>query len=138
MAIIFEPSRGGTGMRLKTARSTLRKTINPRKAIASGLKIVLPNLIRMATIRATTILEAGPARATFRGPYRGSLYSRVGSYGTGFAQPRIMGELAMNRKRGNKSEPTTSKCLIGFRVNLPASFAVSSPSLSAIAPWATS
>lgn len=40
--------------------------------------------------------------------------------------------------RGTMTEPTGSMCFIGFKVSLPAYFAVGSPCQSAARPWATS
>ena len=58
--------------------------------------------------------------------------------GTGFAQPKTIGNLSVISKKGNIMEPIGSKCAKGFRVNLPAFRGVVSPHFSAIQPWAYS
>ena len=50
--------------------------------------------------------------------------------GTGLAQPK--------RKTTSMTRPSTSMCFIGLRERRPARFAVSSPSIYAVMPWAHS
>lgn len=80
-------------------------------------------------------LLRGPAKETFRIPFRGFL-KKKGLTGTGFAQP-IKGPLprvAIKRKNGTKTVPIGSMWAKGLRVNLPSIFAVGSPSESAASP----
>ncbi len=63
---IFEPSKGGIGTKLKTARRILAKTIIENKLVneLKGKKrIIKPK------IKATKKLANGPATATKAGPY---------------------------------------------------------------------
>ena len=66
---IFEPSNGGIGRRLKTARRMFRNTTNPRSGNTCGVRNAPPNLIIKENIIATTMFDKGPAKATFSGPY---------------------------------------------------------------------
>ena len=68
-ATIFEPSNGGIGTKLKIAKRTLINTMKPKKATVTGFRNETLNLMTNATIPATKRLEAGPASATFNGPY---------------------------------------------------------------------
>ena len=79
---ILEPSKGGMGIRLNTARIILIKII---KAATSGKT---PSLRKMAKIIATIMLDNGPAPATIASE---NLPGRrlCGLYGTGLAQPMI-------------------------------------------------
>jgi hypothetical protein len=49
--------------------------------------------------------------------------------GTGFAHPKIMGERIIISRNGRSTVPTGSIWARGFKVNLPAYFAVGSPNL---------
>ena len=88
----------------------------------------LTNLIISPKITAKTKLTRGPEIATFKDPHFLSLKLK-GFMGTGFAQPKIgpWPAVIKSNARGSKTEPMGSKCFKGFKVNLPAYFAVGSP-----------
>ena len=87
----------------------------------------LTNLIINPKITATAKLTEGPAIATFKDPHRLSLKLK-GFMGTGFAQPKMgpCPKVTKSSTKGSKTEPMGSKCFKGFKVNLPAYFAVGS------------
>lgn len=74
----------------------------------------------------------GPAKETFTIPHFLSLKFR-GFTGTGFAQPKT-GKFKINRVKGKRIVPIGSMWAIGFKVNLPSLFAVSSPKIKAQLP----
>lgn len=84
----------------------------------------------MALTAARKRFVTGPAMATHIIPFTGSLKCK-GFTGTGLAHPIIW-------VKKNTNVPIGSRCLIGFKVILPKSLAVGSPSLSATQPWAIS
>jgi hypothetical protein len=51
--------------------------------------------------------------------------------GTGLAYPKIIGDPESFNIRGRIREPNTSRCGTGFRLSLPARFAVGSPMIRA-------
>src|SRR3990167_5161110 len=89
-ASTFEPSSGGMGMRLKKKSITLMSTMmNRMSAMPAGKtprRMIRPPIIAIARF------EKGPAWQTIASLKRPGrrLY---GLYGTGFAQPKRMGEL---------------------------------------------
>ena len=80
-------------------------------------------------ISAKIKLDAGPANAIFIISIRGLLKWRE-STGTGLAHPKPTKRIM--------SEPNISRCAKGFNVNLPAYFAVGSPSWLATQAWENS
>lgn len=88
------------------------------------------NLQIIANTVAMARFANGPARATLASPYFLSL-KRLGLYGTGLAQANKNEDPEKSIISGTKSDPKTSICLIGLKVNLPASLAVVSPNLKA-------
>lgn len=93
-------------------------------------------MITLARI-ANKMLVKGPARETKAMSFLPSLRLK-GSTGTGFAAPIIMGEPEIRSIRGRAILIRGSICFLGFRVSLPMSLAVGSPSLSATYPCAIS
>ncbi len=113
---IFPPSNGWIGTRLKTARLTFRTIKGTRSGEAVSLKSNEKTLARR-------IFEIGPATEMRAASLRG--FSRLyGSNCTGFPQPKLA-TMSM-------SVPMGSRWASGFRVSLPCSLGVGSPSLSAI------
>ena len=99
-----------------------------------------PNiLINRPKAIATAKLVAGPAKATFNEPHFWSL-KLCGFMGMGFAQPKTgpCPAVAISKSRGSIKEPKRSRCFKGFKVSLPAYFAVKSPKDKATYPWANS
>jgi len=88
-------------------------------------------------ITAIKTFVKGPDIATKARSFLPSLRLK-GSTGTGFAAPITTGEPPKSRKRGRRMLIKGSMWGMGFRVSLPMSLAVGSPSLSATKPWATS
>ena len=79
------PSSGGMGIKLKMARTRLRITIKEKswgRMVAS--REIGKNRNVKPKSKAITMLTAGPAKATFAGPYFWSL-KFAGLYGTGLA-----------------------------------------------------
>ena len=67
---IFEPSRGGIGIKLKIAKTTLIKTTNKESSTKELAKFrVSENLINKPKIKATMIFDSGPAKATKTSPH---------------------------------------------------------------------
>jgi len=77
-------------------------------------------------VTAIIMFAKGPAAATLAEPYFLSLRFK-GLIGTGFAQPKTILEPITSKRKGKSTEPIGSKCFRGFKVNLPANFAVGSP-----------
>ena len=98
------------------------------KKTASGI-----NLINKPKTIAKPKFDKGPAKETFISPYFLSL-KLYGFTGTGFAQPNKIGLPETNKSIGKIIDPKKSKCFKGFRVNLPAYFAVGSPNELATYP----
>lgn len=118
---IFDPSRGGIGMRLKSANKRFTKTITVAIEINAGADEPSTPAKRMPTpkISAKQIFTATPAPATKSVPY--FLLRRLFSlYGTGFAQPIIKPAFKTMSKSGKITEPTMSICLSGLSESLPA------------------
>tara|TARA_Y100000310_G_scaffold297074_1_gene329835 strand:+ start:621 stop:1244 length:624 start_codon:yes stop_codon:yes gene_type:complete len=137
-----EPSSGGMGKRLNTASKMFRKTMKLNMNTRDSFKTPRGRNRRAnPKARAMARLEPGPAKLTKADPYFLSLRFK-GFTGTGFAQPRIIPPpviwLIKIRNPGSKIEPTRSRCGRGFKVNLPACFAVGSPKALATTPWETS
>lgn len=131
---IFEPSRGGMGMRLNSARTILIRTMTEERAmnpsppnpVAEEIRIKIPKKIAIAKFVRI------PAAETHSVPIRRSSDLKLfGLYGTGFAQPIINGAWVTIRKSGKIIEPYRSICFRGFRVSLPSYSAVWSPYASA-------
>ncbi len=95
------------------------------------------SLIIAAPVTAIITFVRGPARETIARSFRPS-FKLKGSTGTGFAAPKITGELLNIKISGRNILIIGSICFWGFKVSLPISRAVGSPSLSATKPWATS
>ena len=74
---------------------------------------------------ANAALTAGPARETST-PWLRGLRKRAVFTGTGLAQPKKPTE-PNESSAGTMRVPTGSTCTTGFRLSLPARFAVSSP-----------
>ena len=90
-----------------------------------------------AAVVAKAKLDSGPAKE-IKAESRRGLARLYGSYLTGFAQPKIIGNLSSISIRGKRTVPYKSMCAKGFKVSLPIKRAVGSPSLSAIHAWAAS
>ena len=85
---IFEPSSGGIGIKLKTARTKFTKTIVAAMFKKESGKKLPARFVLMSNPNNTAKakLEIGPAAATIKSPQR--LYFKLyGLYGTGLAQP---------------------------------------------------
>ena len=144
----LEPSRGGMGIKLKIARRRLICAIFESNQNMSGrndpapVSISPPDekviiLIKKLAIMAIKIFVRGPDKETSAMSFRPS-FRLNGSTGTGFAAPKITGEPEIIKRRGRRTLINGSMCFLGFRVSLPASLAVGSPSFSATNPCATS
>ena len=132
---ILDPSKGGTGIRLKKPRSTLIKTntfISTKTFAKMGLAAIAgkPAIILSANPKIIAIkkLDIGPA-AAIKAPSLFGFFKLNGLNGTGLAQPKINGLPVIINRNGTKNDPKNSKCFIGLRVNLPSSLAVLSPNL---------
>ena len=93
------------------------------------------NLIARPKIKANKKLTLGPAKETLRLPHFWSLKLK-GLPGTGFAQP-IIGPwpaVIKSKSKGKIIVPNMSICFKGFKVSLPAFFAVGSPNCKAALP----
>lgn len=126
---IFSPSKGDTGIRLKSISTRLitmkvnRKDTGVGKYEAGEVLGTKPVLSTRAPVIAINKLLAGPANETHMRADRECWRSFHGLTGTGFAHPNP----ATKRSR----LPIKSKCFNGFKVNLPALRGVSSPNRSA-------
>ncbi|MFH1455013.1 MAG: hypothetical protein ABIF22_01690 [bacterium] len=132
---IFDPSSGGIGIKLKTARLTFIRTTKLNiliRGIEEKLKCNNPLIIRPKII-ATRRFDAGPA-IDIRGSATFLFFKLCGLYGTGLAQPIIKPACVIARARGKITEPNQSRCLRGFRVSLPSYCAVLSPKQRAVKP----
>lgn len=134
----FDPSSGGIGIRLKIAKSKFIRTIVNRilgtmVAVRKkfGIKIII--FKRSAAKTAIKIFVRGPARETMATSFLPSLRLNW-STGTGLAAPKITGEPDKSRRRGSKMLIKGSIWFFGFKVSLPISLAVGSPSRSATSP----
>ena len=130
---ICEPSNGGMGRRLNTNKNTFRNT--PYQSTVFIIEFCTPsqfseiiNSINNKTERIR--FESGPANETTRSSFKEFLKLFLFT-GSGFAQP-ISAKPDAKEARGMITDPIKSICLIGFNVNLPSFFAVSSPNLFAI------
>ena len=138
-ASTFEPSSGGTGMRLNIARRILIKTTKLAISINAPDKTSkeVPKRIINPKINAIKMLTAGPAPATNASPH--FWFERLyGLYGTGLAHPIRKLEPERSKIPGIITEPSGSMCFMGFKVRRPASLAVGSPNIWATYPCVTS
>ena len=117
------PSRGGSGIRLKSARLTL-VTIMTQKKLNTAEGKFNPSRSGMANSAASTRLEKGPAADVSPIPTRGLVRMLYGFTGTGLPQPIPQPATDMNTII---TAPRGSKCAIGFSVNRPRLRAVESP-----------
>lgn len=118
----LEPSKGGTGSKLNTAKAKLydNNRINIWFAILPyGNK---PNFKIKSVKKAKIAFDNGPAKDTITIPCLGEL-KYLGLIGTGFAHPNF----AIHKT----NKPNGSRCAIGFNVNLPFNLGVGSPKISA-------
>ena len=90
----FDPSSGGIGIRLKTAKSRFICTIQLEKTSNDGLRKEPKNLIRRPKNKAKIKFAIGPAKATKPISLLGFLKSK-GLKGTGFAQPKTKAPLVL-------------------------------------------
>ena len=126
---IFDPSRGGIGIKLNNPRPIF---INPKYkrnfiiiyTIVTELNLYNKTYKNNDSI-ATMKFVKGPANETKAIPSFGFL-KNMGVILTGFAYPTL--------KKTKHIRPNKSKCFKGFNDNLPSSFAVGSPSQYAIYP----
>lgn len=125
----FEPSSGGSGIRLKKASIRLINTVKLSMICGMLWWLMIPCPIRNCcitpSINAKTIFAPGPASEIQIISRRG-LLRYAGLTGTGLAQPKCTSS--------NASVPIGSRCESGLSVNRPALLAVGSPNLYAIIP----
>ncbi len=126
---IFEPSKGGTGIRLKIAKPTERIMVVRSRVGRIGTCITPGKRRRELKMPAKTRLLAGPAKEIKAVSRRGSLRLK-GSMGTGLPQP------IWKIKRAKV--PIGSRWAIGFKVSRSLTRGVGSPNLSATQAWANS
>lgn len=132
----LDPSRGGIGNKLKIARSKLICTIKistgriRAKNVIENIEISFINRLKIIAIK---MFVSGPAMDTMAKSFLPS-FRLNGSTGTGFAAPKITGEPDKIKISGNAMLITGSIWFLGFRVSLPKSLAVGSPSRSATYP----
>ncbi len=114
----LEPSRGGTGIRLKSPKVTLmatRKIINSRKlSVQEASTESGKNLNRREITIAIKKFDPGPAKLTQDSPCLP--FKLYGFTGTGLAQPKIKGALVQISTNGSKMVPNKSMCFMGLRV----------------------
>jgi hypothetical protein len=128
--MIRDPSRGGMGIRLNTARIKLRKA--PRINIFFNGKL---SLIKTIRIKAKNIFAKGPDKPIHLISFFGFL-KWLGFIGTGFAYPIAnVPRERIRRKIGKSTVPKVSIWAKGFRVSRPESLGVGSPNLLAAQPW---
>ena len=120
---IRDPSSGGIGTKLNTAKTRFVKTTISRAKTAGFGSPVPKNLITSPATKANTILDKGPAKATNASPFLPD-FKALKLTGTGFAHPNMIPPGKMAQSRGNIIEPNGSICLIGFKVSLPIILAV--------------
>ena len=122
---IWDPSKGATGIMLKTANAILIRVKYSNNTKIDSVKSPDPfkNRSIMPPMKAKIKLAAGPAAATFIISILGFL-KNLGSTGTGFAQPNPTNKIM--------SDPIISKCAIGFKESRPIRAAVVSPHFAAI------
>src|SRR5579864_3899070 len=124
-----DPSSGGIGMRLKSARMTLIQMRADRTSNVSGPPGRSGTLRSAPTTKASVTFASGPASATCSIPRRGLAKWR-GLTGTGRAQP--------NLNTTKNSVPSRSRWTSGLRLSRPSARGVGSPSRSATKAWANS
>src|SRR6266542_3128241 len=128
-----EPSSGGIGSRLNTARmtfsSTRAKNSLPANPDTTSSPLGLVTRRAIAARMATSTLDTGPARPTMAAPARRRRI-RSGLNGVGRPQPKP----PMIRKR----VPSGSRWEAGLRVSRPCDLAVKSPCAVATAAWLNS
>ena len=112
------------GIKLNSPNKRLKNVIRLKTINTEGER--LRNLIESPKIKTKRKLAPGPAIATFNSPH---LWSRklYGFTGTGFAQPITKGLLMITKSKGKTIVPKGSICFEGFKLSLPAYFAVGSP-----------
>ncbi len=116
-----------------------KRTIGFKMEISEGLftgtAFIIINKSPKKKNPRSTLLK-GPASATYSTSFLG-FFKFLTFTGTGFAHP-IIGRCVINNMRGNIIVPQMSIWAMGFKVSLPALFAVSSPLKYATYPWAVS
>jgi len=122
---ILEPSKGGTGIRLNTAKTKFMRIANLRSSQIQNGKFIFKIKLK---IKARIIFAKGPATPTKIISLLGFLKLRK-FIGTGFAQPKMTFESKINKDNGKITVPNRSICAKGLNVSLPCIFAVGSPSL---------
>ena len=118
-----DPSSGGIGTRLNTAKTRLVKTTISRATMAGFGNPVQKNLITSPATSASTIFERGPANATRASPFLPD-FRALKLTGTGFAHPKMMPVCEMAQSKGKMIDPSGSICFMGFKVSLPMILAV--------------
>ena len=128
----LDPSRGGTGIRLRNPNARLNLTKMRRAEAISGTEVPI-TLRSRAPINASPKLVRGPARATSAISFLPSR-SISGLTGTGFAAPNTKGEPENIKRSGTATLIIGSMWGRGLRVRRPAIRAVGSPNFSATQP----
>jgi hypothetical protein len=122
--MIREPSSGGIGRRLNSARVMFKVRLISRKRpqMPAAPELSAPLRTRSTSRKALSIARmtftTGPAMPTIAAPKR-ALRSLFGANGTGLPQP--------NPTMTSMKVPTGSRWDLGLRVSRPASLAVGSP-----------
>lgn len=121
------------------ARTMFKSTITDASGIKAPPRIPVATDMRIKSPKKIAIDKFAmmPAEATQSVPLLWS-FRLLGLYGTGLAQPIKNGAWVITNNNGRTIEPNKSRCFIGFKVNLPAYWAVLSPNERAAYPWATS
>ena len=128
---IFDPSRGGTGTRLNTARAIFITTRYVEITRKDRGNAPLANRIIRPKIRAMRRFEPGPAIEIKNSPTL-RFFILYGFHSTGFAHPKV--NPAKEVSIGTTIEPNGSICLRGFNVRRPCKRGVGSPKRSATYP----
>ena len=112
----FEPSSGGMGMRLKTAKTIFIITIYEEMSINASDTVLPKKRIIKPKIRAIRILANGPAREIMSSPHL-LFFTLYGFHCTGLAQPNVnpIREVII----GTIKDPNKSRCFRGLIVSLP-------------------
>ena len=131
-----DPSSGGIGIILNIKKPKLTPIANVKNCAAKPVNGVPISTYIPKNINASSKLVNGPAIATSAAPHS-PYFTRAGLKGTGFAPPNI-GPPLIAKMIGRSIVRNGSICLIGFKLNRPSSFAVSSPSMYAVSPCTTS
>lgn len=102
------PSSGGNGIRLKRPKKRFMKAIAAAREIDAGSSPSELLKRRMSPkIIASKMFVPHPARATKVSPHRWC-FRLYGLYGTGFAQPNMIGECVKTSSAGKTIEPIRS------------------------------